>query len=73
MKVNSEGVSSSRVYLPADKQYPSLLEFFIHQFPHQGGGKDWGGVGEPTIAGLQRLQCSMRSIVLLASVCAPFL
>ncbi|QWE19983.1 pseudouridine synthase [Polynucleobacter sp. AP-Kolm-20A-A1] len=34
MKVNSEGVSSSRVYLPADKQYPSLLEFFIHQFPH---------------------------------------
>ncbi|HAT38954.1 MAG TPA: pseudouridine synthase [Polynucleobacter sp.] len=34
MKVNFEGVSSSRVYLPADKQYPSLLEFFIHQFPH---------------------------------------
>ena len=34
MKVNSEGVSSSRIYLPADKQYPSLLEFFIHQFPH---------------------------------------
>lgn len=34
MKVNSEGVSSSRVYLPADKQYPSLLEFFIHHFPH---------------------------------------
>ena len=34
MKVNSEGVSSSRVYLPADKQYPSLLDFFINQFPH---------------------------------------
>ena len=34
MKVNSEGVSSSRVFLPADKQYPSLLEFFINQFPH---------------------------------------
>jgi tRNA pseudouridine32 synthase/23S rRNA pseudouridine746 synthase len=34
MKVNSEGVSSSRVYLPADKQYSSLLEFFINQFPH---------------------------------------
>jgi tRNA pseudouridine32 synthase/23S rRNA pseudouridine746 synthase len=34
MKVNSEGVSSSRVYLSADKQYPSLLEFFINQFPH---------------------------------------
>ena len=34
MKVNSEGVSSSRVYLPADKQHSSLLEFFINQFPH---------------------------------------
>ncbi|QWD59314.1 pseudouridine synthase [Polynucleobacter sp. MWH-UH35A] len=34
MKVNSEGVSSSRVYLPADKRYPSLLDFFINQFPH---------------------------------------
>ena len=34
MKVNSEGVSSSRVYLPADKHYPSLLDFFINQFPH---------------------------------------
>ena len=34
MKVNSEGVSSSRVYLPAGKHYPSLLDFFISQFPH---------------------------------------
>jgi tRNA pseudouridine32 synthase/23S rRNA pseudouridine746 synthase len=34
MKVNSEGVSSSRVYLPVDKHYPSLLDFFINQFPH---------------------------------------
>ena len=34
MKVNSEGVSSSRVYLPADKRCPSLLDFFIGQFPH---------------------------------------
>lgn len=34
MKVNSEGVSSSRVYLPADKHYPSLLDFFVSQFPH---------------------------------------
>jgi tRNA pseudouridine32 synthase/23S rRNA pseudouridine746 synthase len=34
MKVNSEGVSSSRVYLPADKSYPNLLDFFISQFPH---------------------------------------
>lgn len=34
MKVNSEGVSSSRVFLPADGQYLSLLDFFINQFPH---------------------------------------
>lgn len=34
MKVNSEGVSSSRVYLPKDAQYESLLDFFIKYFPH---------------------------------------
>lgn len=34
MKVNSEGVSSSRVYLPAGQNYPSLLDFFIFHFPH---------------------------------------
>lgn len=34
MKVNSEGVSASRVYLPADDAYPDLLNFFIKQFPH---------------------------------------
>lgn len=34
MKVNSEGVSSSRVYLPAGQAYASLLEFFVSQFPH---------------------------------------
>ena len=34
MKVNSEGVSASRVYLPADQTYSNLLEFFINQFPH---------------------------------------
>ncbi len=34
MKVNSEGVSSSRVFLPQDTHYESLLEFFIQQFPH---------------------------------------
>ena len=34
MKVNSEGVSSSRVYLPADATYPNLLDFFIKAFPH---------------------------------------
>jgi tRNA pseudouridine32 synthase/23S rRNA pseudouridine746 synthase len=34
MKVNSEGVSSSRVYLPAGQPYVSLLEFFVSQFPH---------------------------------------
>lgn len=34
MKVNSEGVSASRVYLPADQVHPSLLHFFVAQFPH---------------------------------------
>ncbi|CAM3825696.1 pseudouridine synthase [Polynucleobacter arcticus] len=34
MKVNSEGVSSSRVYLPAGQNYPCLLDFFIGNFPH---------------------------------------
>ena len=34
MKVNSEGVSASRVYLPADQAHPNLLQFFIEQFPH---------------------------------------
>ncbi len=34
MKVNSEGVSASRVYLPADRTYPNLLTFFVEQFPH---------------------------------------
>jgi len=36
MKVNSEGVSSSRVYLPAGQHYACLLEFFEAQFPHVG-------------------------------------
>lgn len=34
MKVNSEGVSASRVYLPADQAHPNLLTFFVRQFPH---------------------------------------
>ena len=34
MKVNSEGVSSSRVYLPAGLSHASLLDFFIANFPH---------------------------------------
>jgi len=34
MKVNSEGVSSSRVYLPADMTHANLLDFFISAFPH---------------------------------------
>ncbi len=34
MQVNSEGVSSSRVYLPAGESYPTLLDFFIANFPH---------------------------------------
>jgi tRNA pseudouridine32 synthase / 23S rRNA pseudouridine746 synthase len=34
MQVNSEGVSASRVFLPAGQSYPNLLHFFIAQFPH---------------------------------------
>ena len=34
MKVNSEGVSSSRDYLPAGQSHPCLLDFFIANFPH---------------------------------------
>jgi tRNA pseudouridine32 synthase/23S rRNA pseudouridine746 synthase len=34
MKINSEGVSSSRVYLPAGLDYVCLLDFFTAQFPH---------------------------------------
>ncbi|MFM2029557.1 MAG: hypothetical protein RL517_748 [Pseudomonadota bacterium] len=34
MKVNSEGVSASRVYLPASAKYLTLLDFFISSFPH---------------------------------------
>jgi tRNA pseudouridine32 synthase/23S rRNA pseudouridine746 synthase len=38
-KVNSEGVSASRVYLPADQSHPNLLQFFIAQFPHIDAGE----------------------------------
>lgn len=34
MKVNSEGVSSSMVYLPAGQSHACLLDFFITTFPH---------------------------------------
>jgi tRNA pseudouridine32 synthase/23S rRNA pseudouridine746 synthase len=34
MKINSEGVSASRVYLPADQTHLNLLQFFLKQFPH---------------------------------------
>ncbi|QWE07967.1 pseudouridine synthase [Polynucleobacter ibericus] len=34
MKINSEGVSASRVFLPADQTHPNLLTFFTTQFPH---------------------------------------
>ena len=40
MQVNSEGVSASRVYLPADQTHPNLLQFFIAQFPHI-PGDEW--------------------------------
>jgi tRNA pseudouridine32 synthase/23S rRNA pseudouridine746 synthase len=34
MHVNSEGVSSSRVYLPVGQSYGTLLDFFVANFPH---------------------------------------
>lgn len=34
MKTNSEGVSASKVFLPADQDHPNILQFFIKQFPH---------------------------------------
>ncbi|WP_251368744.1 pseudouridine synthase [Polynucleobacter sp. MWH-Braz-FAM2G] len=34
MQINSEGVSASRVYLPADQTHSNLLSFFTSQFPH---------------------------------------
>jgi len=34
MQVNSEGVSSSRVYLPASQSYVTLLDFFVAHFAH---------------------------------------
>lgn len=34
MKVNSEGISSSRVYLPAKSEYRTLLDFFVGTFTH---------------------------------------
>ena len=38
--VNSEGVSGSRVFLPADQAHANLLAFFITQFPHI-DAKEW--------------------------------
>ena len=40
MLVNSEGISSSRVYLPAGQYHLSLLHFFIKQFPHV-NAREW--------------------------------
>jgi tRNA pseudouridine32 synthase / 23S rRNA pseudouridine746 synthase len=40
MKVNSEGVSSSRVYLPAGQAHANLLDFFTANFPHI-QGSEW--------------------------------
>ncbi|MBU3602242.1 pseudouridine synthase [Polynucleobacter sp. AM-25C3] len=34
MKVNSDGVSASRVYLPSGQSHTSLLDFFLSNFPH---------------------------------------
>lgn len=34
MQVNSEGISSSRVYLPVGQAHATLLDFFVANFPH---------------------------------------
>lgn len=34
MRVNSEGISSSMVYLPAGQEHTCLLDFFVTSFPH---------------------------------------
>ena len=34
IQANSEGISASRVFLPADQSHLNLLQFFINQFPH---------------------------------------
>jgi len=39
MQVNTEGVSASRVYLPANQAHLNLLQFFVAQFPHIPGGE----------------------------------
>jgi len=39
MKVNSEGVSSSMVYLPAGQNHTCLLDFFVATFPHVDRGE----------------------------------
>ena len=39
MKVNSEGVSSSKVFLPAGQEHACLLDFFIANFPHIDAGE----------------------------------
>ncbi len=46
MKVNSEGVSSSKVYLPAGQDYACLLDFFIANFPHIDRGEWEARFGE---------------------------
>ena len=38
-KINSEGVSASKVFLPANQSHPNLLHFFIAQFPHINPGE----------------------------------
>ena len=36
MRVNSEGVSSSRIYLPSGVSYRCMLDFMVATFPHVG-------------------------------------
>jgi tRNA pseudouridine32 synthase/23S rRNA pseudouridine746 synthase len=38
-QVNSDGITASRVFLPADQTHSNLLQFFVSQFPHISEGE----------------------------------
>ena len=61
MKVNSEGISASRVYLPADQAHLNLLQFFIEQFPHIPGDEWEQRFNEGLILGLDGQALAAKS------------
>jgi tRNA pseudouridine32 synthase / 23S rRNA pseudouridine746 synthase len=60
MQVNSEGVSASRVFLPANYAYLNLLQFFISQFPHIGAAEWKRRFEEGLILDLEGLPLSAK-------------